>query len=833
MIAKVQPARQPGLQAARRAAAALSLLAALVLAAALASAAGAAETARAPMNSSLRFLQDMRALPPKEALLDPEVTALVQADRLVVTVKFARELSAAQIAEFEARGCLFYRLGGAIAHTRAIYPLQIPWQEIDAFARSREVLQLEAAWSPAVLPMLDVSVPEVGADAAWQCQDPGGMAVTGKGVRVADFDTGVDVLHPSFFFADGDTFDWYELSGTGRFVDGQAFIDLDGNGRIDPGEALRLREGWILDWAETWGDGPPANNDGVFQPYWDWLYADTNGNGARDCGPAAGYTDADPGFGEPIFIALDANGNGAFDTGERLVQLRTSKIYATVGTGSIERIRGLDLIQSDPDFNGHGTAVMGIIAGGMPGRHRFAGIAPDAELLAGNHFRGLPISFLIPWARFHAADVMLYEFGSFVWQFLDGSSLDEQLIAIENETTIQITPSGNLGRGNKHAIAVAPGSGYLSLPVRAVATDGQNPNALNWTTLWRAAATDLTFTLESPRGGQVTLTGGAQAVDGYSVWSNVDTSPRATCKLDVAVQQNQNQHVLGYWRLSVANQSERDIEVTSNVTDNRSTWGGGAEFLAFMINDRNVTWPATTDSAFCNGSYSTRGFEDPYGRGYGSVPAGALSKFSGRGARSDGKRLLDLVSPGNYDIYTTMSHQTGQNYPLGSYCQFSGTSAAGPHVAAAAALVKQAFVQATAPEIEAWLIASAHTDAFTGPVYNDWWGWGKLRIGLAVADTSSGTPPSRLLLDQNRPNPFNPATWLSYHLPRSGSVSLKIYDMRGAVVRVLCESWQAAGTHAATWDGKDLRGRQVASGIYFSVLEQGGERQTRKLTRVQ
>ncbi len=791
---------------------------------------------QAPVDSSLRFLLEMRAAPHKAASLDAEVRDILQADRVTVTVAFDRELSAAQIADFEARGYGFFRVKGEIARTRAIYPVQIPWSEVAAFAQRREVLRVEAAWAPAVFPTLDVSVPEIEADLAWGYTDPFGYPLTGKGTRVADFDTGIDVFHPSFFFADGDTFDWHDLSGTGVFVDGQAYVDLDRNGVFDPGEELRLRDGWILDWAQVWGGGAPSNDDGVLQTYWDWLYADTNGNGVRDYGPAAGYAESDPGFGEPLFIALDANGNGVLDAGERLVQLGTSKIYATVGSGTVERVRGVDLIHSDPDVNGHGTAVMGIVSGGERGRHRFAGIAPDAELLAGYFFSGVPISYLIPWARAHEADVMLYEFGGFVWRFLDGTTLDEQAISIENETIIQITPSGNLARGGKHAIAVAPAGGSVNLPVGAVPFGGQDLGVLYWTTLWRTGVGDLAFTLTSPLGGQIPITGGAQDVDGYYVWSSRDTSPRGTNKLDLFIDRDQNPHVNGAWQLLVGNPTGGAIEVISNVADNRSSWADGAEFTAHVSNDRNVTWPATADSAFCNGSYSTRGFESSFGPGGGSIPPGALSEFSGRGARIDGKHLLDIVSPGNYDVYTTMSHQTAQGYPLGSYRQFSGTSAAGPHVAAAAALVRQAFPAAPVAEIEDRLASSALQDEFTGEVYNDWWGFGKLRIlgaiGVvtAVEDMAAGALPPGLLLGQNHPNPFNPVTWIPFYLPRSGPASLKIYDVRGVLVRSLRDRWHGEGAHSVHWDGTDLRGRLAPSGIYFCVLEQDGERQMRKVT---
>jgi len=203
--------------------------------------------------------------------------------------------------------------------------------------------------------------------------------------------------------------------------------------------------------------------------------------------------------------------------------------------------------------------------------------------------------------------------------------------------------------------------------------------------------------------------------------------------------------------------------------------------------------------------------------------------------RIDGKHLLDIVSPGNYDVYSTMSHSTTTNYPVGSYRQFSGTSAAGPHVAAAAALVQQAWPEATMPDIELLLTSHALEDAFTGTVYNDTWGYGKLRIlgaiGVAtgIEDMEDGKVAPALVLGQNYPNPFNPVTWIPFYLPRSGRASIRIYDVRGALVRELRDRWMSEGSHSVTWDGRDGSGNSAVSGVYFCVLRHESGRQSKKM----
>jgi len=67
----------------------------------------------------------------------------------------------------------------------------------------------------------------------------------------------------------------------------------------------------------------------------------------------------------------------------------------------------------------------------------------------------------------------------------------------------------------------------------------------------------------------------------------------------------------------------------------------------------------------------------------------------------------------------------------------------------------------------------------------------------------------------NYPNPFNPTTSINYNLTENGNVSLKIYNVKGELVRTLLSQEQAAGNHSVVWDGNDNNGIQASSGIYF------------------
>ena len=84
--------------------------------------------------------------------------------------------------------------------------------------------------------------------------------------------------------------------------------------------------------------------------------------------------------------------------------------------------------------------------------------------------------------------------------------------------------------------------------------------------------------------------------------------------------------------------------------------------------------------------------------------------------------------------------------------------------------------------------------------------------------------PDETVLLANYPNPFNPETWIPYHLAESTDVKIHIYDAQGTLVRVLVLGHQTAGyytsrSRAAYWDGKNAIGERVASGIYFYQLE--------------
>jgi flagellar hook assembly protein FlgD len=80
------------------------------------------------------------------------------------------------------------------------------------------------------------------------------------------------------------------------------------------------------------------------------------------------------------------------------------------------------------------------------------------------------------------------------------------------------------------------------------------------------------------------------------------------------------------------------------------------------------------------------------------------------------------------------------------------------------------------------------------------------------------------------PNPFLRETELRYQIPAAGRVRLRVFNVLGQVVRSVVDEVQQAGVYAISWDGRNDRGRTLASGVYFTRLETEGTTEITKLT---
>jgi len=96
--------------------------------------------------------------------------------------------------------------------------------------------------------------------------------------------------------------------------------------------------------------------------------------------------------------------------------------------------------------------------------------------------------------------------------------------------------------------------------------------------------------------------------------------------------------------------------------------------------------------------------------------------------------------------------------------------------------------------------------------------------GYITGIENNSVKPVNLDLHQNYPNPFNLFTTISYSLPESDIVTLKLYDLVGQEIKVFVNTFQSAGDHQITWSAEGS-----PSGIYFYRLQTGAYTKTMKL----
>jgi hypothetical protein len=148
------------------------------------------------------------------------------------------------------------------------------------------------------------------------------------------------------------------------------------------------------------------------------------------------------------------------------------------------------------------------------------------------------------------------------------------------------------------------------------------------------------------------------------------------------------------------------------------------------------------------------------------------------------------------------------------------------------------YYQTTSKEYIEFLRDENTTNTAGLDLYNAWVAQGKSPPVAMVSDTTSvevtptfagdDVPAYRTALYPNEPNPFNPGTLVRYSLKRKSPVSVRVYDVRGSLVRTLIDGVRPAGMHEVMWNGRNGEGRAVSSGVYFLRMETPDYRFTRK-----
>lgn len=105
---------------------------------------------------------------------------------------------------------------------------------------------------------------------------------------------------------------------------------------------------------------------------------------------------------------------------------------------------------------------------------------------------------------------------------------------------------------------------------------------------------------------------------------------------------------------------------------------------------------------------------------------------------------------------------------------------------------------------------------------------------IHIGETTSTAPPpeARRTAIVATPNPFNPQTVLHLTTGTEGNQIVRVWDVRGRLVRALQQGWYPAGTRTLPWDGRDALGRALGSGVYVVTLDLDEARTVTRLVLV-
>ena len=603
------------------------------------------------------------------------------------------------------------------------------------------------------LPPTGVTGAEIEADALMAAGATSSDGFTGAGITVMDIDSGIDPFHPHLFRADGGAWPWVDVDDDGEFDPRKDGVDVNGDGEISEDEELRLMDAWRWEYdLDTWS-AVIVGQDDELDPAADFLWLDANGNGDRDYGADAGFDEDDPAYGEWIFVPDDVDSDGVLDPDERLLLLGSSRIKVAWTASLLEFRRGENLVEFPVDIDnaGHGTGVVGIITGGRPHPlSTYPGLLPDVDILLYSYYGGDEADFVgaLDRAEDEDVDVVLFELASWVGHYLDGSEYVERTIDdLMDDGVVQVCPAGNLAGNGKHTSQIEQ-DGRLSFPFTV-------PEGDAYTTYWylnlELHVAPYSFVVDecvmtTPGGDQheVLFDGeGPEILPGLRLYSQSRESSRDSDHYQIfAFSQAGNVELPhGQWSLDCAHEDDAQRPVHAFVSDNATGWSRGI-VLANEQDASTLCWPSTADTCISVGASAGR----IHSYDTETTP-GQLHGYSSRGPRITGEKTIDVVAPA--DAYT--ASPTGGTPWLSrepaEYGMFSGTSGAGPHVAALAAQLVQAEPDLDGHEIRALLQQGAlvddQVDVDPDALPDDDWGFGKVRGHRALYGENGATAPAR------------------------------------------------------------------------------------------
>ena len=181
--------------------------------------------------------------------------------------------------------------------------------------------------------------------------------------------------------------------------------------------------------------------------------------------------------------------------------------------------------------------------------------------------------------------------------------------------------------------------------------------------------------------------------------------------------------------------------------------------------------------------------------------------------------LVQLPAGGTIDVDLTQN--VPGNAPAGVYTYYCLVGTGYNSIIDSSGFTFTKLGTAQAGGIGEWI--SYYRDSNIAMRENDMWTVdgiyrenGTLIYGSMAADER--LIPLSFALYQNYPNPFNPVTTIKYELPEKSYININIFNIRGEKVTELVSGVQMAGYHQVIWNGKNLNGKSVSSGIYIYSL---------------
>ena len=270
-------------------------------------------------------------------------------------------------------------------------------------------------------------------------------------------------------------------------------------------------------------------------------------------------------------------------------------------------------------------------------------------------------------------------------------------------------------------------------------------------------------------------------------------------------------------------QSVEEVKLTANTLAEASNGNGTLATLTFEVVDFKAS--AVTPSQVYLVDADGKRWEATTENGEVTIPPEPAEAIFGDINRDGIVNIQDLIIVGNRLGQRGKNSADVNEDGLVDVVDIVLVASAFDAAAAAPALYPQALAPITAAEVQDWF-SQARQLTRTDPAY--------LRGMTVLEQLLKALTPKKTGLLPNYPNPFNPETWIPYHLSENTDVQISIYDIKGVLVRRLDLGHQVAGyyadqTKAAYWDGKNAFGEPVASGLYFYTLTAGDFTATRKM----